>query len=167
MAWENKHALEPFAEVCKSSLSKHISSFHFLYTLTLRYQDEIDRSSQFYSSRLESDERGRGRERGRDRREKCRDSENGRSSRRRSAASLHTQVRCSHCRHVYHKQLLFKKARTSCLFNPSKTSESQSGKHRSSKVNERPAPPERLQTQVSTVSWLPASVYITRAFGGK
>uniref|UniRef100_I3KNM3 PH domain-containing protein n=1 Tax=Oreochromis niloticus TaxID=8128 RepID=I3KNM3_ORENI len=58
---------------------------------TYRYQDEIDRSSQFYSSRPESDERGRGRERGRDRREKCRDSENGRSSRRRSAASLHTQ----------------------------------------------------------------------------
>lgn len=69
----------------------------------------MDRSSQFYSSRLESDERGRIRERGRDRREKCRDSENGRSSRRRSAASLHTQVRCSHCRHVYHKQPCWKR----------------------------------------------------------
>lgn len=53
-----------------------------------RYQEEID----IYSSRLESDERGRGRERGRDRREKFRDSENGRSSRRQSTTSLHTQV---------------------------------------------------------------------------
>ncbi|XP_070777221.1 myosin phosphatase Rho-interacting protein-like [Enoplosus armatus] len=80
---------------------------------TYRYQEEID----IYSSRLESDDRGRGRERGRDRREKCRDSENGRSSRRQSAASLHTQ-----------------------------SSDNQSGKHRSSKVKER-APPERPQTQ--------------------
>ncbi|XP_049424547.1 myosin phosphatase Rho-interacting protein-like [Epinephelus fuscoguttatus] len=79
---------------------------------TYRHQDEID-----IYSRLESDERGRGRERGRDRREKCRDSENGRSSRRQSAASLHTQ-----------------------------SSDDQSGKHRSSKVKER-APPERPQTQ--------------------
>ncbi|XP_051241612.1 serine/arginine repetitive matrix protein 5-like [Dicentrarchus labrax] len=83
---------------------------------TYRYQDEID----IYSSRLESDERGRGRERGRDRREKCRDSENGRSSRRQSSASVHTQI-----------------------------SDDRSGKHRSSKVKER-APPERPQTQVST-----------------
>ncbi|XP_044045033.1 myosin phosphatase Rho-interacting protein-like [Siniperca chuatsi] len=80
---------------------------------TYRYQDEID----IYSSRLESDERGRGRERGRDRREKCRDSENGRSSRRQSTASLHTQ-----------------------------SSDNQSGKHRSSMVKEQ-APPERPQTQ--------------------
>ncbi|KAM7394140.1 hypothetical protein PAMP_020959 [Pampus punctatissimus] len=71
---------------------------------TSRYQDEID----IYSSRLESDERGRGRERGRDRREKFRDSENGRSSRRQSAASLHTE-----------------------------SSDNQSGKHRSSKVKEQ------------------------------
>ncbi|XP_034544680.1 myosin phosphatase Rho-interacting protein-like [Notolabrus celidotus] len=54
---------------------------------TYRYQDETD----IYGSRFESDERGRGRERGRDRREKCRDSENGRSSRRPSTAPLHTQ----------------------------------------------------------------------------
>ncbi|XP_032391479.1 serine/arginine repetitive matrix protein 5 [Etheostoma spectabile] len=87
---------------------------------TYRYQDETD----IYSSRLESDERGRGRERGRDRREKCRDSENGRSSRRQSTASLHSQ-----------------------------SSDYQSGKHRSSKVKDR-APPERPQTQVSTVALL-------------
>ncbi|XP_037620659.1 TRIO and F-actin-binding protein-like [Sebastes umbrosus] len=80
---------------------------------TYRCQDEID----IYSSRLESDERGRGRERGRDRREKCRDSENGRLSRRQSVASLHSQ-----------------------------SSDNQSGKHRSSKVKER-APPELPQTQ--------------------
>ncbi|XP_028307906.1 TRIO and F-actin-binding protein-like isoform X2 [Gouania willdenowi] len=54
---------------------------------TYRYQDETDISS----SRFEPDERGRGRERGRDRREKCRDSENGRTSRRHSVASLHKQ----------------------------------------------------------------------------
>ncbi|XP_068452519.1 TRIO and F-actin-binding protein-like [Clinocottus analis] len=78
-----------------------------------RYQDEIDS----YSSRLESDERGRVRERGRDRREKCRDSDNGRSSRRQSVASLHSQ-----------------------------SSDNLSGRHRSSKVKER-APPERPQTQ--------------------
>ncbi|XP_034739390.1 serine/arginine repetitive matrix protein 5-like [Etheostoma cragini] len=87
---------------------------------TYRYQDEIN----VYSSRLESDERGRGRERGRDRREKCRDSENGRSSRRQSTASLHSQ-----------------------------SSDYQSGKHRSSKVKER-APPEHPQTQVRTVALL-------------
>ncbi|XP_029299332.1 TRIO and F-actin-binding protein-like [Cottoperca gobio] len=80
---------------------------------THRCQDEID----IYSSRLESDERGRGRERGRDRREKCRDSENGRSSRRHSVTSLHSQ-----------------------------SSDNQGGKHRSSKMKER-APAECLQTQ--------------------
>ncbi|XP_038569853.1 TRIO and F-actin-binding protein-like [Micropterus salmoides] len=78
-----------------------------------RHQDEID----IYSSRLESDERGRGRERGRDRREKCRDSENGRSSRRQSTTSVHTQ-----------------------------SLDNQRGKHRSSKMNER-APSECPQTQ--------------------
>ncbi|XP_034450445.1 myosin phosphatase Rho-interacting protein-like isoform X1 [Hippoglossus hippoglossus] len=78
-----------------------------------RDRDETD----VYSSRLEPDERGRVRERGRDRREKCRDSENGRSSRRPSAASLHTQ-----------------------------SSGHQSGKHRSSKPREE-ASPEHLQTQ--------------------
>ncbi|XP_042287665.1 myosin phosphatase Rho-interacting protein-like isoform X1 [Thunnus maccoyii] len=80
---------------------------------TPRYQEEID----IYSSRLESDERGRGRERGRDRREKCRDSESGRSSRRQSTASLHTQ-----------------------------SSDNQSRKQRSSEAKER-APLERPQTQ--------------------
>ncbi|XP_056228911.1 uncharacterized protein LOC130167019 [Seriola aureovittata] len=80
---------------------------------TYRHQDELDT----YSSRLEPDERGRGRERGRDRREKCRDSENGRSSRRQSAASLHAQ-----------------------------SSDNQSGRHLSSKLKER-APLERPQTQ--------------------
>ncbi|XP_041840232.1 TRIO and F-actin-binding protein-like isoform X2 [Melanotaenia boesemani] len=55
---------------------------------TYRYQDQTDT----HSSRLESEERGRGRERGRDRREKSRDSEFGRSSRRQSTASLHTQA---------------------------------------------------------------------------
>ncbi|KAG7486158.1 hypothetical protein JOB18_026176 [Solea senegalensis] len=80
---------------------------------TFRDQDEID----VYSSRLEPDERGRVRERGRDRREKCRDSENGRSSRRQSTASVHTQ-----------------------------SLDNQSGKHRSSKLKER-TPPEHLQTQ--------------------
>ncbi|KAG8014853.1 TRIO and F-actin-binding protein [Nibea albiflora] len=64
---------------------------------TYRYQDEPD----VHSSRLESDERGRGRERGRDRREKCRESENGRSSRRQSATSVHTQVRCDNSRRVH------------------------------------------------------------------
>ncbi|XP_035493339.2 TRIO and F-actin-binding protein-like [Scophthalmus maximus] len=80
---------------------------------TYRHQDEID----VCSSGLEPDVGSRGRERGRDRREKCRDSENGRSSRRPSTASLHTQ-----------------------------SSENQSGKHRPSKLKER-APPEHLQTQ--------------------
>ncbi|XP_058495554.1 TRIO and F-actin-binding protein-like [Solea solea] len=80
---------------------------------TFRDQDEID----VYSSRLEPDERGRVRERGRDRREKCRDSENGRSSRRQSTASVHTQ-----------------------------SLDNQSGKHRSSKLKEQ-TPPEHLQTQ--------------------
>nr|XP_046267802.1 myosin phosphatase Rho-interacting protein-like [Scatophagus argus] len=80
---------------------------------TYRYQDEID----IYSSRLESDDRGRGRERGRDRREKCRDSENGRSSRRQSASSLHIQ-----------------------------SADNQSGKHRLSKAKEQ-VPPDRPQTQ--------------------
>ncbi|XP_077428260.1 uncharacterized protein LOC144055813 [Vanacampus margaritifer] len=46
--------------------------------------------AEFYSWKFASDERGRGRERGRDRREK-KDSENGRLSRRLSTASLHTQ----------------------------------------------------------------------------
>lgn len=58
------------------------------FICSLRHQDEVK-----YSTRLEPDERGRGRERGRDRREKCRDSESGRSSRRQSAASLHAHVR--------------------------------------------------------------------------
>uniref|UniRef100_A0A096LWH3 Uncharacterized protein n=2 Tax=Poecilia formosa TaxID=48698 RepID=A0A096LWH3_POEFO len=52
-----------------------------------RYQDETD----MHSSRIEPDERRRGRERGRDRREKCRDLETGRLSQRQSATSLHTQ----------------------------------------------------------------------------
>ncbi|XP_029950246.1 myosin phosphatase Rho-interacting protein-like [Salarias fasciatus] len=80
---------------------------------TPRYQDKADT----HSSRFEPDERGRGRERGRDRREKCRDFENGWSSRRHSAASLHTQ-----------------------------SSDNQSGKHKSSRVKER-APVEHPQTQ--------------------
>uniref|UniRef100_UPI0037E7401C serine/arginine repetitive matrix protein 1-like n=1 Tax=Semicossyphus pulcher TaxID=241346 RepID=UPI0037E7401C len=84
---------------------------------TYGYQDQTD----IYGSRFESDERGRGRERGRDRREKCRDSENGRSSRRQSTASLHTQ-----------------------------SSDNQSGKHRSVKSKERVSC-ERPQTQVSVV----------------
>ncbi|KAK5899449.1 hypothetical protein CesoFtcFv8_008929 [Champsocephalus esox] len=71
---------------------------------THRSQDEMDT----YNSTLESDERGRVRERGRDRREKCRDSENGRSSRRQSVPSTHSQ-----------------------------SSDYQGGKHRSSKVEER------------------------------
>ncbi|KAK2816926.1 hypothetical protein Q5P01_025117 [Channa striata] len=77
---------------------------------TYRYEDEID----VYGLRLEPDERGRGRERGRDRREKC---QNGRSSRKQSAASLHTL-----------------------------SSDNDSGKHRSSKQKER-ACSERPQTQ--------------------
>ncbi|XP_008275845.1 uncharacterized protein LOC103354298 [Stegastes partitus] len=80
---------------------------------TNRYQDETD----IYSSRLEPDDRGRHRERGRDRREKCRDSENGRLSRRQSTSSLHAQ-----------------------------TSANQSEKHRSSRIKER-VPLERPQTQ--------------------
>ncbi|XP_036070278.1 serine/arginine repetitive matrix protein 2-like [Oryzias melastigma] len=56
---------------------------------TYRGQDEAD----VYRSRLELEERGRVRERGRDRREKCRDPETGRSTLRHSAASVHTQVR--------------------------------------------------------------------------
>ncbi|KAG7238440.1 hypothetical protein INR49_030947 [Caranx melampygus] len=83
---------------------------------TYRCQDEI----KIYSTRLEPDERGRGRERGRDRREKCRDSESGRSSRRQSAASLHAH-----------------------------SSDNQSGRHLSSKLKER-APLERPQTQLFT-----------------
>ncbi|XP_051802112.1 myosin phosphatase Rho-interacting protein-like isoform X1 [Acanthochromis polyacanthus] len=74
---------------------------------TYRYQDETN----IYSSRLEPDDRGRIRERGRDRREKCRESENGRSSRRQSTSSLHAQ-----------------------------SSDNQSGKHRSSRVKERACP---------------------------
>ncbi|XP_024864944.1 myosin phosphatase Rho-interacting protein isoform X2 [Kryptolebias marmoratus] len=70
-----------------------------------------------YSSRLESDERRRGRERGRDRREKCRDPDNGRSSRRHSAASFHAQ-----------------------------SSDDQSGKHKPLKVKER-AHPDLPHTQ--------------------
>lgn len=54
----------------------------------LRYPDEPDN----YRSRFESEERGRGRERGRDRREKYRDSDNGQSSGRQSAASRHSLV---------------------------------------------------------------------------
>ncbi|XP_047435555.1 TRIO and F-actin-binding protein-like [Mugil cephalus] len=69
-----------------------------------RYQDEKD----VYSSRLDSDERGRGRERGRDRREKCQDSGNGRSSRSLSVASLYAE-----------------------------SSDNKCGKHRSSRVKER------------------------------
>nr|XP_010791084.1 PREDICTED: serine/arginine repetitive matrix protein 2-like [Notothenia coriiceps] len=84
---------------------------------THRSQDEMDT----YSSTLESDERGRVRERGRDRREKCRDSENGRSSQRQSVPSTHSQ-----------------------------SSDYQGGKHRSSKVEER-ASAECPQMQVSTV----------------
>ncbi|XP_014847466.1 PREDICTED: myosin phosphatase Rho-interacting protein-like [Poecilia mexicana] len=53
-----------------------------------KYQDETD----MHSSRVEPDERRRGRERGRDRREKCRDLETGRLSQRQSATSLHTQT---------------------------------------------------------------------------
>ncbi|XP_015257946.1 PREDICTED: uncharacterized protein LOC107102975 [Cyprinodon variegatus] len=53
-----------------------------------RHQDETDD----YSPRLKLDERRRGRERGRDRREKCPDLESGRSSRRQSAGSLHAQT---------------------------------------------------------------------------
>ncbi|XP_029019629.1 myosin phosphatase Rho-interacting protein-like isoform X2 [Betta splendens] len=77
---------------------------------TYRYPDEID----LYGSRLESDERGRCRERGRDRREKC---HNGRSSRKQSTTSLHTQ-----------------------------SSDNESGKHRSSKLKQRVSP-ECPQTQ--------------------
>ncbi|CAL9700348.1 unnamed protein product [Knipowitschia caucasica] len=52
-----------------------------------RYTDEtlVD------SSRLDSDYRGRVRERGRDRREKCRDVESGQASRRQSVTSVHSQ----------------------------------------------------------------------------
>ncbi|KAJ0033011.1 hypothetical protein NQD34_000118, partial [Periophthalmus magnuspinnatus] len=57
-------------------------------TRSERYTDKTD----VYSSRLESDDRGRVRERGRDRREKCRDYENG-ASRRQSVASVHSQVK--------------------------------------------------------------------------
>lgn len=64
-----------------------------------RYQDETD----MYSSRIEPDERRRGRERGRDRREKCRDLETGRLSQRQSAISLHTQVRSSNCPGLHEK----------------------------------------------------------------
>nr|XP_020452751.1 uncharacterized protein LOC109958446 [Monopterus albus] len=77
------------------------------------YQDEIN----IYSSRPEPDERGKVRERGRDRREKHRNSENGRLSRRQSTTSLHTQ-----------------------------SSDDQSGKHRSPKLKER-ARPECTQMQ--------------------
>ncbi|KAI3353286.1 hypothetical protein L3Q82_019825 [Scortum barcoo] len=106
---------------------------------TYMYQEEID----IYSSRLESGERGRGRERGRDRREKCRDSENGQSSRRQSTSSLHTQVWHNNCRHV---QKYPQHGFESSLFIPSKSSYNQSGQHRASRVKER-APPERPQTQ--------------------
>uniref|UniRef100_G3PU43 PH domain-containing protein n=3 Tax=Gasterosteus aculeatus TaxID=69293 RepID=G3PU43_GASAC len=78
-----------------------------------RYHEEM----VTYSSRLESDKRGRVRERGRDRQEKCRDAENGRSSRRGSVASFHSQ-----------------------------SSDNQSGRHKSSKVKKR-APLQRPQTQ--------------------
>ncbi|KAK7929987.1 hypothetical protein WMY93_006382 [Mugilogobius chulae] len=56
-------------------------------TRSERYTDETD----MHSSRLVSDDRGRVRERGRDRREKCRDYENGRPSRRQSMGSVHSQ----------------------------------------------------------------------------
>lgn len=114
-----------------------------------RYQDEID----IYSSRLESDERGRGRERGRDRREKCRDSENGRSSRRQSAASLHSQVQPDNCTHVHNKIHVETTDHVTSSLCSIKSSDYQSGKHRSSKVKER-ATPERPQTQVSMVALL-------------
>ena len=51
----------------------------------LSYQPEINK----YSSRADLEERGRGRERGRDRREKYRDQEDGMLS---STTSLHSQV---------------------------------------------------------------------------
>ncbi|KAM4603384.1 TRIO and F-actin-binding protein-like [Polymixia lowei] len=79
---------------------------------TPSYQDEVDA----YSSRVDP-ERGRGRERGRDRGEKCRDSEDGRLSRQQPTTSIHTQ-----------------------------SSDNQSGRHRPSKAKER-ALPERTQTQ--------------------
>ncbi|XP_057698509.1 TRIO and F-actin-binding protein-like [Corythoichthys intestinalis] len=53
---------------------------------TQSHQPQAD----YYSCKFELDERGRGRERGRDRREK-KDSENGRFSQRQSTASLHAQ----------------------------------------------------------------------------
>ncbi|XP_035992503.1 uncharacterized protein LOC118563032 [Fundulus heteroclitus] len=53
-----------------------------------RHQAEAD----INSLRLEPDERRRGRERGRDRREKCRDLDTVRLSRRQSATSLHMQT---------------------------------------------------------------------------
>lgn len=90
--------LEAFAETWKFSKKKgykwYLLFVHVFQTINLVYffwrrQDEID----VCSSGLEPDVGSRGRERGRDRREKCRDSENGRSSRRPSTASLHTQVR--------------------------------------------------------------------------
>lgn len=132
----------------------YVSSTHFLYTCfrLWRYQDEVDT----YSSRIESDERGRGRERGRDRREKCRDSENGRSSRRQSTSSLHTQVRCCHCR--YRNEIHVETAPfVILLFILSKSPGNQSGKHRSLKVKER-SPIERPQTEVRTVPLLSPSV---------
>ncbi|XP_072319224.1 uncharacterized protein [Eucyclogobius newberryi] len=75
-------------------------------TRSERYTDETDA----YSSRLESDDRGRVRERGRERREKSRDYENG-GSRRHSVASVHSQ-----------------------------SSDNLNGKHRSSKTREHAAP---------------------------
>ncbi|CAJ1053496.1 myosin phosphatase Rho-interacting protein-like [Xyrichtys novacula] len=99
--------------------------------------DETD----IYGSRFEQDERGRGRERGRDRREKCRDSENGRSSRRQSTASPKIQVCYNHWSHLHSSINVISKAFNLCFFM--KTSEYQ---HRSMKSKAH-ASHERPQTQ--------------------
>lgn len=99
-----------------------------------------------YSSRLEPDERRRGRERGRDRREKHRDSDTGRSSRRHSAASFYTQVSFKKQQipwQTLRRNILF------VLFVSMKTSDGPSEKHKALKVKER-SHSARPQTQVST-----------------